>query len=129
MKSLRCRSFLIAFISLLLISGCWADELVVLSSATAGHDDRTGRPLLKLIFAEASKERLRIFGAENLGQMVEFRVGGRVVLRPVLREPLAGEQAQISDPSWTEQAVMDVAQQLSKAPKGEIELGPSSSSN
>jgi hypothetical protein len=60
--------------------------------------------------------------------MVEFRVDGRVVLRSVLREPLAGVQAQISDPSWTDRAMIDLAQQLSEAPKGEIELRPSSSS-
>jgi hypothetical protein len=125
----RCRSLRIALTSLLLISGCLADELVVLNSATASHDERTGKPILKLIFAETSKERLRsIFGTENVGQMVELRVDGRVVLSPVLREPLTGVQMQISDPSWTDQAVIDLAQQLSNAPKGEIELRPSSSS-
>jgi preprotein translocase subunit SecD len=130
MKSLKCRSFLIALINILLISGCMADELVVvLSGATADHDQRTGRPVLKLVFAEASKEKLRIFGADNVGQKVEFRVGGRIVLKPVLREPLAGGTAQISDPSWTDQAVIDLAQQLSNAPKGEIEIRPSSSSD
>ena len=61
MRSLKCQSFLIALTSLLLISGCIADELVVvLSGATADHDVRTGRPVLKLIIAEASKEKLRI---------------------------------------------------------------------
>jgi hypothetical protein len=125
----RCRSLLIALTSLLLISGCLADELVVLNSATPSHDERTGKPVLKLIFAETSKERLRsIFGAENLGQMVELRVDGRVVLSPVLREPLTGVHMQISDPSWTDRAAIDLAQQLSEAPKGEIELRPSSSS-
>ncbi len=85
--------------------------------------------MLNLVFTEASKERLRIFNADNLGQMVEFRVDGRVVLRPVIREPVLGVQVRISDPSWTDQAVIDLAQQLSNAPKGEIELRPSSSSN
>jgi len=130
MKSLNCRSVLVVLASLLLISGCMAGELVVvLSSATAGHDARTGKPVLNLVFTEASKERLRIFNADNLGQMVEFRVDGRVVLRPVIREPVLGVQVRISDPSWTDQAVIDLAQQLSNAPKGEIELRPSSSSN
>jgi preprotein translocase subunit SecD len=130
MKSLKCRSFLIALTSLLLISGCIADELVVvLSGATADHDLRTGRPVLRLIFADASKEKLRVFGADNVGQKVEFRVDGRLILKSVLREPLAGGTVQISDPSWTDQVVVDLAQQLSKAPKGEIEIRPSSSSD
>jgi hypothetical protein len=52
MKSLRLRSRLIAMASLLWISGCMADELtVVLDGATAGHDKRTGRPVLNLAFA------------------------------------------------------------------------------
>jgi preprotein translocase subunit SecD len=107
-----------------------ADELVVvLSGATADHDQRTGKPILKLIFAEASKEKLRIFGADNVGQKVELRVDGRVVVRSVIREPLAGGTLQIYDPSWIDEAVIDLAQQISKAPKGEIELRPSSSSD
>jgi len=130
MKSLKCRSLLIALTSLLLISGCIADELVVvLSGATADHDHRTGRPVLKLIFADASNEKLHVFGADNVGQKVEFRVDGRLILKPVLREPLAGGTVQISDPSWTDQVVVDLAQELSKAPKGEIEIRPSSSSD
>lgn len=124
----RCQSLRIALTSLLLISGCLADELVVLDSATAGHDERTGKPILKLIFAETSRERLPSIWTENIGQMVELRVDGRVVLSPVLREPLAGLHMQIIDPDWTDQAVIDLAQQLSNAPKGEIELRPVSSS-
>jgi len=59
MKSLKCRSVLIALVGLLWISGCMADELVVvLNSARLrlGHDKRTGKPVLNLIFAETSKE-------------------------------------------------------------------------
>lgn len=121
--TLRRQSFRIALTSLLLISGCLADELVVLDSATAGHDERTGKPILKLIFAEASKERLRSISAENIGQRVELRVDGRTVLSSVLREPLSVVQVQISNPDWTDEAVVDLAQQLSNSPKGEIESG------
>lgn len=107
-----------------------ADELVVLlSGATIDHDQRTGRPILKLTFAEASKEKLRIFDANNVGQKVEFRVDRRVLLTPVLREPMEGGMVQISDPSWTDQAVIELAKQLSTAPKGEIEIRPLSRPN
>ena len=86
MKSLKCRSVLIALAGLLWISGCMADELaVVLNSATLGHDKRTGKPVLKLIFAQTCKKRLRIVGADNLGNQVEFRVDDRVVLTTVIR--------------------------------------------
>jgi len=98
--------------------------IVVLSGASADHDRRTGKPVLKLIFAETSREKLRTFGSDNIGQKVEFRVAGTVILTPVLREPLSGGTAQISDNGWTDQTVIDLAQQLSKAPKGEIEIRP-----
>jgi hypothetical protein len=66
MKSLNRRSVLIALASLLWISECMADELlVVLNSATTGHDKRTGKPVLNLIFAEASKERLHTFSVSS----------------------------------------------------------------
>ena len=72
---------------------------------------------------------LRSFGAVNVGKMVEFRADGRVALRTVIREPLLVGEVQISDPSWTDQAVIELARQLSEAPKGEIELRPPSPSN
>jgi preprotein translocase subunit SecD len=85
---------------------------------------------LNLSFKEASEERLRSFSADNLGQMVEFRVDGRVVLRTVIREPLSVRaQIQINDPSWTDQAVIELLRQFSKTPTGEIELQRSPSSN
>lgn len=130
MKPSKCRSVLIAVASLLLMSACRADEIVVaISSATAGHDKRTGKPLLNLSVTEASQERLRSFGADNLGKMVEFRADGRVVLRTLIRTPLSVRFLQINDPSWTDQAVIELARQFSEAPRGEIELRPSSPSN
>ena len=104
MKSLKCRSVLIALVGLLWISGCMADELVVvLNSARLrlGHDKRTGKPVLNLIFAETSKERLRIVSADNLGNKVEFRVDDRVVLTTVIREPITFAHMQINDPSYS----------------------------
>ena len=102
MKSLKCRSVLIALVGLLWISGCMADELVVvLNSARLGHDKRTGKPVLNLIFAETSKERLRIVSADNLGNKVEFRVDDRVVLTTVIREPITFARMQINDPSFS----------------------------
>lgn len=129
MTLLNSRRVLIALASLLWISGCMADELmVVLNSATAGHDERTGKPVLNLVFAETSKERLRAFSTANLGQRVELRADGRVVLKSVIREPL-GVGFQVSDPDWTDETAIDLAQQLSKAPNGQVELRPASLSN
>jgi hypothetical protein len=121
MKTLKCRSLLIALTSLLWVSVCLADGVVVvLDSATVGHDQRTKQPILRLIFA--SKERFRTVSADNLGEKVDFLVSGRVVLTSVIREPLSGGQIEISDQSWTDQDVVEFARQFSEAPKGEIEI-------
>src|SRR5258705_11605884 len=117
MRSFKCRSFLIALTSLLSISGSMADVLiVVLSGASADHDQRTGKPVLKLIFAETSREKLRTFGSDNIGQKVELRVAGNVIVTPVLREPLSGGTAPILEKGWTGQTVIHIGPSLSKAP-------------
>jgi preprotein translocase subunit SecD len=124
MRSFKHRSLLVALVSLLSISATMAEGIsVVLSSAIAGHDQRSGSPVLKLIFAKASSEKLRVFGAEHVGQRVELRVAGDVILTSVLREPLS-ESIQVSDPNWTDQTVIDLAEKLSGAPNGQIELRP-----
>jgi preprotein translocase subunit SecD len=97
---------------------------VILDGATADHDQRTGNAVLKLMFAKSSRDRLRAFGAENIGQKFELRVAGNVILTPVLREPLSGTTFQISDISWTDHTVIDLAQKLSTAPNRKIELRP-----
>jgi len=124
MRSFNRRLFLIALLSLPSISVSRADGMIVmLSGATADHDERTGKPVLKLIISETSRQKLRTFSTENVGEKVELRVAGNVILTPVLREPLASE-IQVSDVDWTDQTVIDLAQKLSNAPKGEIELRP-----
>ncbi len=130
MKAFKRRSLLIALASLSWISTCMADEaVVVLKSATATHDKRTGKPVLNLTFAETSKERLRTVCADNLGKRIEFRVDGHVVVGSVIREPIESAHIQISDPTWTDEAAIELARQFSSAPKGEIALRPSPSPN
>jgi hypothetical protein len=125
-RSFSRRFFLIALFSLLSISVSMADGIiVVLDSATADHDKRSNNPVLKLTFSEASREKFRTFTTENVGQKVELRVAGNAIFTSVLREPLTGRiPVQISNPDWTDEAVIDLAQKLSNAPNGEIELRP-----
>ncbi|MGJ4906078.1 SecDF P1 head subdomain-containing protein [Bradyrhizobium sp. HKCCYLS2058] len=100
-----------------------AEQIVVpLVGAVADHDQRTGRPILRLSFAEASNEKMRNFGNNHAGEKVEFCLHGRVLFMPVLREPMSAGTAQISDPSWTDQVVLELAKQLSDMPAGEIEI-------
>jgi hypothetical protein len=123
MKSLKYLSLLIALASVLWISACMADEaVIVLDSATAGHDQRTGKPILQLSFAKTSKERFRTFNADNLGEKVDFLVEGRVIVSSVVREAVSGGEIEMRDPSWTDQDAVELARQFSEAPKGEIEI-------
>jgi preprotein translocase subunit SecD len=129
MRPFNRRFFLIALASLLSISVSAADGMIVaFSSATTDHDKR-GNPVLRLIFSEASGERLRTFSTENIGQKVELRVAGNLIFTPVLREPLMGSTVEIWNVGWTDQTVADLAQKLSNAPNGEIEFRPSSPPN
>ena len=123
MKSCTSQTLLIALATVLWISGCMAEQVVVpLVGAVADRDQRTGSPMLKLTFQEASKEKLRNFGNNHVGQKVEFCLHGQVLFTPVLREPMLGGTAQISDPSWTDQTVLELAKQLSDNPTAEIEI-------
>ena len=123
MGPFKVRLLLIALFSLFLTSACMADGLVVvLDSATTGYDERTGRPVLKLTVTDASREKLRGFAADNVGRKIEYSVEGRTVIAVVIREPMSGKTQTISDSSWTDETVIRLAQEFSKAPDGEIRL-------
>ena len=130
MKSFKGRSLLIALASLLWISGCMADELtMVLKSAEATHDKRTGKPVVELTFPKAFSGPLLKWSHDNVGKMLELLVDGRVVYRAKLREPLYGGHLRFYDPDWTDEAANDLARQISKTPNGQVELRSSPQPN
>ena len=130
MKSFKDRSLLIVLASLLWISGCMADELtIVLSTAEATHDKRTGKPVVELRFPKTSAEPLLKWSQDNVGKMIELLVDGRVVHRTKLREPLYGPQLTFYDPEWTDEVTNDLVRQISKTPNGKVELRSSAPSN
>ncbi|MGY4400752.1 SecDF P1 head subdomain-containing protein [Bradyrhizobium sp. USDA 3315] len=128
--SFKGRSLLFALASLLWISGCMADELaLVLSSAEATHEKRTGKPVVDLAFPKASREPLHKWSQDNVGKMIELLVDGQVVYRGMLREPMYGPHLRIDGGDRTDEATNDLVRQISKTPNGEIKLRSSPASN
>ena len=131
MKSLKCRSLLIALAGLLWISSCMADELTVLvSTVMATYDKQTGKPVVYVIFPQASYEPLLKWSQNSLGQEIELLINGQVVHRTVLKEPLYDRTLVFSDPDWTDLAEANaLRRQFVKSPHGQVELRSSSQSN
>ncbi|WP_076860223.1 hypothetical protein [Bradyrhizobium mercantei] len=131
MKLLKCRSLLIALAGLLWISSCMADELtVVVSTVMATYDKQTGKPVVYVIFPQASYEPLLQWSQNNVGKMVELLINSQVVHRTMLKEPLYDRKLIFSDPDWTDLAEANaLRRQFVKSPHGQVELRSSSQSN
>jgi hypothetical protein len=62
-----------------------------LSSALAGRDPRSGRPILTVTVTAASTQALHDLSAGNIGRKAEMRTDGKTVITTVFREPLVTE--------------------------------------
>ena len=58
---------------------------------------------------------------KNVGRTTEFRVDGRVLMKPVIREPLLAGVFEISG-HYSLNEAKDIAQRLSSGGKIEVEL-------
>ncbi|MCW5747632.1 MAG: hypothetical protein KIT36_15705 [Alphaproteobacteria bacterium] len=58
--------------------------------ATHGTDAATGTPHVEVRLSGAAAERLRDFTTAHVGKVIDIRVDGRVISRPMIREPIAG---------------------------------------
>jgi hypothetical protein len=106
---------LAALIGFLLIAPCLAEPLPLeISSARAGVDERTAKPILKILLAGISKQALYYFSINNIGGKFELRVDGRRVLTSVIREPLSAGSVQISGPDLTSERINELVDELSK---------------
>jgi SecD/SecF fusion protein len=100
-----------------------AEPLVLeVTRAEATVDPRTGEPIVRIAFAEASRHLLADFTTQNVGGKTEIRVDGRVVMAPVIREPLLAASSQISGSMTPEQARDIAARLASGQARLEIEL-------
>jgi preprotein translocase subunit SecD len=104
-------------------TGCEAAPLSLeVASAAPAFDQRTGETIITIVFTPPSARGFAEFTTQNVGKTVEFRIDGRAVMKPVIREPILGGRCQISGSFTTEQAA-DIARRLSAGTaKLEIEV-------
>jgi preprotein translocase subunit SecD len=65
-------------------------------SASAGVYQGGGQAVVDIRLTDDSRERFADFTRKNLGQMIDVRVDGKSMIKPVVREPITGGTLQIS---------------------------------
>ena len=112
------RSVLAAATSLLIAP---AEPLLFdVTQASPGFDQRTNEPLVTFCFTAESARKFARFTSENVGRAAEIRLDGKVLSRPIIREPILGGTGQLSG-SFTVEQARDLAARLSAGTKLEIE--------
>lgn len=104
-----------------------AEPLILeVSEASVGFDQRVkDLPVLSITFAPASREAFAHFTEANVGRKVEMRIEGKVVMAPVIREPILGGKVQVSGSSVGLEELRQVAKRLSGGSiKVEVEVVP-----
>jgi preprotein translocase subunit SecD len=101
----------LAILSLCIVPA-WADPLALrVTRAEVAYDQRTGEPVVTMVFDEASRRLFADFTARNVGKAMELRVDGRAVMKPVIREPITGGVGQIAG-GLTVQQAREMAERL-----------------
>jgi preprotein translocase subunit SecD len=111
----------------LVVTVCWIGAanaqplLLEVQRATAEFDQRTNEPIIRFTLKEASRKAFADFTTRNVGRKAELRVDGRVLMRPVIREPILGGSGQISGGLTVEDATTIAGRLSSGAAKIEVE--------
>ena len=67
-----------------------------IENATPILDERTREPVVTFRLTERSGRMFAEFTANNVGRTVEIRIDGKVVMKPIIREPIKGGSIQVS---------------------------------
>jgi preprotein translocase subunit SecD len=99
---------------LLASTGVAVAEPLVLEVARAevNFDQRTREPVVAFKMTGSSQRLFAAFTSKNVGRKAEFRVDGRALMAPVIREPILGGSGQISAGFKLDEA-KDLADRLS----------------
>jgi preprotein translocase subunit SecD len=102
-----------------------AEPLVLeVARAQVSFDARTSEPTIAFTMTESSMRKFADFTARNVGRTTELRVDGRVVMKPVIREPILGGAGQIAGGFKFNEA-KDIADRLTAGTaKLEVEVVP-----
>jgi preprotein translocase subunit SecD len=63
---------------------------VAVASASAGADPYNGKPMVFIRLTDESSRSFAKFSAAHVGQMIDTRIDGKSVMKPIIREPIAG---------------------------------------
>jgi preprotein translocase subunit SecD len=95
--------------------------LLDVARAELAYDRRSGEPVVTFVLAQPSAGLFARLTADDVGRRIAVSVGGKVYMRPVVREPILGGGGQISGMTSVEEA-RDIAARLSSgAAKLELE--------
>jgi preprotein translocase subunit SecD len=92
--------------------------------AEVSHDARANQPLITFTLKDASRRAFAEFTAANIGRAVEIRVDGRVMMKPVIREPIVGGIGQVAGGFNAAEARTLADRLTSGAAKLEVEAVP-----
>jgi len=107
--------------TILQIAAAAAEPLMFdIAQAELAYDQRSGQPLVSFRFTPDSAHKFAEFTLRNVGRVMELRVDGKVLSRPVIREPILQGVGQISGP-LSVQETKDLAARLSAGTQLEIE--------
>jgi preprotein translocase subunit SecD len=65
------------------------------SSASLAFDQRSGQPVVNFRFTPDSARDFAGFTEANVGRKIDIRVDGKVMMQPVIREPIRGGSGQV----------------------------------
>jgi preprotein translocase subunit SecD len=91
-----------------------------IAEAEVAFDQRTSEPVVSFRFTPDSARRFAELTQRNVGHVIEMRVDGKVLSRPVIREPILQNVGQIAG-NLSVPAAKDLAARLSAGTKLEIE--------
>jgi preprotein translocase subunit SecD len=77
-----------------LVTGAQPVKLEI-ADATVGIDLRTKEPIVTFRLTDASRKVFAEFTSKNVGRPMAIIVDGRVMLKPVIREPILGGVSQL----------------------------------
>ena len=101
---------------------CAGDVLLIeVKVADARIDPLSKQSIIFVKLTEESKRLIAEMTQKNVGRTTEFRVDGRVLMKPVIREPLLAGVFEISG-HYSLNEARDIAKRLSSGAKIEVEL-------
>jgi preprotein translocase subunit SecD len=93
-----------------------------IESATPVFDARTKEPVISIRLTERSGRMFAELTKENVGRRTEVRIDGKVVMSPIIREPILGGSLQVSG-DFTLKDAQEIADRLnSGAARVEVEV-------